>query len=248
MPSKRFLLVIFAISLILFSCSSRDKPILQIGMNVEFPPFGYKVDGAFAGIDVDIAHKIAEKMDHPYEIINLEFENIIPAITRGDVDFAISAMSITEERSRILEFSQAYFQVDQVVIVPVDSELQIENITDIGRYRVGVLSGSTAQILIQEELLMKDLIPREELVTFASNTDAMNYLMDGKIDMIVNDDVVVHGFGQNYPIKIAYSIETGEEYGIAMPKDGEYNSKIKAALQDLIISGELKSIMQTHGF
>lgn len=215
---------------------------------MDFPPFSYEVDGAFAGIDVDITHKIAEKMEYPYEIINMKFEDLIPALTRGDIDVAISAITITEERSRIIDFSQPYFHVDQVVIVREDSELNIENIADIGRYKVGILSGSTAQDLVQEELLAKDLIPREDIVTFASNIEAFNSLIDGKIDLIINDDTAVHGFGEKYPLKVAFRIKTDEKYGIAMPINGKYNSKIKAALEDLIISGELDSILQTHGF
>jgi len=248
MPRKPLLVLLIVVILTMSSCSSKEKPVLKIGMNVEFPPFGYIVDGAYAGIDVDLSHKIAEKMGHPYKIINIEFENMIAAINSGKVDFAISAMSITEERSRILEFSQPYFQVDQSIIVLEDTPISIENEYEIGSYKVGVQNSTTSQTWVQEELRLKNLIDNDNIFTFANNTEAIEALVSGEIDLVVIDDSAARGFAQNYPISTVYRIVTGEEYGIAMPKNGEYNAKIKAALEDLIISGELSSILQTHGY
>jgi polar amino acid transport system substrate-binding protein len=228
------------------TCTTKDKPTLRIGMNVEFPPFSSKVDGSYVGIDVDLAHKIAEKMEYPFKIIDMEFDTLIPAIRSGKIDFAISAMSITAERSRLIEFSQSYYQINQAVIAHQDSPILIQDIKDIAKYKIGVNHTTTAHHWVQKNLVMKNLVSIEQVILYPTNTEAIEDLVNGKIDLVINDDIVVRGFEPDYPITIKYSIETNESYGIAMPKDGEYNDQIKAALQDLIDSGEMRSILQTH--
>lgn len=234
------------VMLIVAACSSQEKPTLKIGMNAEFPPFSYKVDGSFVGIDVDLAHKIAEKMDQPYEIVDMEFENLIPAITAGRIDFAISALSITEERSRLIEFSQEYFRVNQAVYAKQNSPIEIQSPRDMAQYRIGVTNSTTAHQWVQQNLVLKNLVSIAQIHLYLTHTEAFTDLMKDNIDLVINDDSVFYGFKKKFPITIKYLIDTGEAYGIAMPKDGEYNKKIKAALQDIIDSGEMQSIIQTH--
>jgi polar amino acid transport system substrate-binding protein len=241
----QFLLIVLA-GLILAACSPKEKPTLKIGMNMNFPPFGSEVDGAYVGVDVDLAHKIAEKLEQPYEIIDLDFDNLIPAILSGKIDIAISAMSITEERSRQIEFTQGYYTVNQAVITKTDSPVKINSINEIANYNVGVTSGTTALKWVEEKLLMKDLITIDQLLIYPDMDEALQDLMKGQIDIVINDEVAIQGYEDKYPITNKFLIENGESYGIAMHAEGPYNQKIKAALQDLLDSGEMKSIIQTH--
>lgn len=241
----RFFLIILTV-LLLAACSAKEKPTLKIGMNMEFPPFASRIDGAFVGVDVDLAHKIAEKLEQPYEIIPMDFDNLIPGVVSGKIDFAISSISITEERSRQIEFSQGYFVVDLAVIATKDSPVMISNNNEIGGYKIGVTSGTTAHQWVQENLLMKNLLSVNQLFLYPDVSEAFAELVKGEIDLVMNDAVVVHGYQDTLPITTKFLIKTDESYGIAMRVNDKQNQKIKAALQDLLDSGEMRSIIQTH--
>lgn len=241
----RFLIVILVV-LALAACSTKEKPSLRIGMNMEFPPFGSKVDGAYVGVDVDLAHKIAEKLEQPYEIIAMDFDKLIPAIMSNKIDFAISAISITEERLRQIDFSQGYYTIDQAVIAREDSPIQINSSDEMGDYKIGVTNETTAHTWVRENLLMKNLIRVDQLFLYPDMSEALKDLLSGNIDLVINDAVVVMGYEDKLPITTKFLIDTDESYGIAMPNDGKYNARIKAALQDLLKSGEMRSIIQTH--
>lgn len=241
----RFLLIILA-ALVLAACTAKDKPTLRIGMNVTFPPFSSEVDGTYVGVSVDLAHKIAEKLEQPYEIIAMDFDNLIPAIVSGNIDFAISSISITEERSRQIEFSQGYFTVNQAVIAAKDSPIKINSIKELGGYNIGVTNSTTAHNWVQDNLLMKNLITVNQLFIYPSISEAFEDLIKGEIDLAINDAVIVKGYEDEFPITTKFLIETDEQYGIAMPNEGKYNKKVKAALQELLDSGEMRSIIQTH--
>ena len=241
----RSFLIILAV-LLLAACTAKEKPTLKIGMNMEFPPFGSKVDGAFVGVDVDLAHKIAEKLEQPYEIIPMDFDTLIPGVVSGKIDIAISGMSITEERSRQVEFSQGYYVVDLAVIANEDSPIKIKSGNEIGAYKIGITSGTTAHQWVQENLLMKNLLAVNQLFLYPDIAEALQDLIKGDIDLVINDAVVVQGYEDRLPITTKYLIKTDESYGIAMRIDDKQNQKIKAALQDLLDSGEMRSILQTH--
>ena len=241
----RFFLIIFVV-LVLAACTAKEKPTLKIGMTMGYPPFSSEIDGSYVGMSVDLAHKIAEKLEQPYEIIPMEFANLIPGIVSGKIDFAISSISITEERSRQIEFSQGYFRVDQAVIAKKDSPIVINNSNEIGDYKIGVTSGTTAHQWIQDNLLVKNLLTVDRLFIYPSIGEAFADLIKGEIDLAINDAVIVQGYEEKLPITTKFLIETDESYGIAMHIDGKQNEKIKAALQDLLDSGEMKSIIQTH--
>ena len=241
----RFFLIILTV-LVLAACTAKEKPTLKIGMNMEFPPFGSKVDGAFVGVDVDLARKIAEKLEQPYEIIPMDFDNLIPGIVSGKIDLAISGISVTEERSRQIEFSQGYFVVDLAVIATEGSPIAIKNTNEIGGHKIGVTSGTTAHQWVQENLLMKNLLTVNQLFLYPDINESLQDLIKGDIDLVLNDAVVVQGYEDRLPITTKFLIKTDETYGIAMHIDGKQNEKIKAALQDLLDSGEMRSIIQTH--
>lgn len=247
MNRSALLIICFSLCLaILTSCSPKSSDVLKIGMNVEFPPFGYKADSTYVGVDVDLAGKIAEKMDMPYEIIDMEFDTLIHALLSEQVDIVISAMSITAQRSRQVEFSRPYYLAHQVLIYSDKSPKMPDTEDELGKYRLGVLHGSTAHNYIIQTLVDRDLMSMDDLLVYVSNTEAIEDLVAGKLDFIVNDNSAAYGFSRLYPVKIGMKLNTVEEYAIAMPRDGKNNERVNKALQDIIDSGEMASIIANH--
>ncbi|HCM15063.1 MAG TPA: hypothetical protein DHW79_03800 [Candidatus Cloacimonas sp.] len=241
-----FISLYVLLTVLLVSCSTKEKSVLRIGMNVEFPPFASIVDSTFVGVDVDISHKIAEKLDMPYEIVNMQFDNLINALNSDKVDLIISAMSITEDRARIVDFSKPYYRATQVLIASDKSPEMPESEEQLKNFKIGVLHGSTAHKYITETFVDKDLMPKSAMLSYATNTEAIADLIAGNIDFMVNDSSAAFGFSQSHPIFMGMELDTLEEYAIAMPRDGRYNEKVKNALQDLIDSGELASIISNY--
>lgn len=247
MRHKFFVFFVLLISAtMIVSCSPKEKQVLRIGMNVEFPPFASIVDGAFVGVDVDLAHKIAEKLDSPYEIINMEFDTLIHALISEKVDLVISAMSVTEERSRQIEFTRPYYIAHQVLIGSPKSPPMPTIETEIGKFKLGVLHGSTAHKYIMENIIDKDLMPKDKLMFYVTNTEAIEDLVNGNIDFVINDSSAAYGFSRIYPLTIGLKLNAVEEYAIGMPRAGRLNQAVNEALKDIVNSGEMASIISTH--
>ena len=82
----------------------------RVGTDASYAPFGFQDEKthAYVGYDIDIIRAIAAAQGHEVEIKNLNFDGLIPALQTGDLDIAISDMTINEERAKSVDFTDSY--------------------------------------------------------------------------------------------------------------------------------------------
>lgn len=247
MKKSLFLMLIVLTALVIIfagvSCKKKTETILRIGTNAEYPPFEFKDGDQFVGVDMDLARAIAAKMGVKYEIIDMDFDALIPSLTSDKIDLAISAITITDERKQQVDFSLPYYIANQVIIAKNESELKIEKLEDLVKYKVGAQNGTTGQIYVQENLVDKKLMDKDNLKKYSTNIEAITDMMNGNIDLVIIDDSAAQGYSKLKPIKTIFKIETNEEYGIALQKESPHKEKINMALDELIKSGEVVNII-----
>lgn len=232
--------------ILITTCGQQEKKVLRFGNNPEYPPFSYMTGSAVDGIDADIAKKIADKMGWEYEIIAMEFQALIPALASNKIDAAISAITITPQRAQVVDFSAPYYTTNQVIVAKNDSPIVINKVEDLGNYTIGTLKDTTGHMYIVENLLEKDLMSKNNLKLYPTNLEAIGELLAGNIDFVIIDETAALGYSKLKPIKEAFIIKTNEQYGIAMQKGKALNDKINKALNELIASGEVKRIIDSH--
>lgn len=106
----------------------------RVGMECNYAPFNWtqpeesegavKISGmeAYAGgYDVVIAQKLAEGLGRELEVVKIEWDGLIPAMLSGKIDAVIAGMSPTAERKVTVDFTDAYYRSDLVVVVRKDS-------------------------------------------------------------------------------------------------------------------------------
>ena len=85
-----------------------QKAKLTVGINAEFPPFEYYEGEEIKGFDIDLMNYIGERIGFDIEFVNMSFDKLIPAVVNGEVNCAISAITITKERESVIDFSNPY--------------------------------------------------------------------------------------------------------------------------------------------
>ena len=93
--------------------TTKTEGVLTFGTNAEFPPFefvaGTGVIDQYDGIDMAIAKQIAEDNGMTAAIENMEFDSLLVALQNGQIDAAIAAMTVTEDRKEAVDFSVPYY-------------------------------------------------------------------------------------------------------------------------------------------
>lgn len=232
--------------LLITACTPKEKAILRVGTGAEYPPFSFQEGDQFGGVDMDICRRIAEKLDMDIQFFKYDFNPMFAALLSNKIDIAASALTITEERLKTMDFSPSYYTANQVLIAKKDAQTRIDKLEDLGSFTVGTLNNTTGHIYMDEHLIDRDLMPKKHLKLYPTNIDAINDLLAGKLDLVVIDDSAALGYAKQIPIKVVFTIETHEKYGLAMQKGKALNEKINKALEQMINDGEVQEILNRH--
>jgi len=123
----------------------RARGELVVGSDAAYPPFEFvDKDGNIVGIDIDIAKAIADHLKVKLRVVNTSFDGIIPALLAKKFDMIISAMTITPERAKQVDFSIPYYNAGQLITVREDDN-RIKSEKDLQGKIVAVQLGTTGQ-------------------------------------------------------------------------------------------------------
>ena len=220
---------------------------LKMGTNAAFPPYEFYDDetGAIVGIDAEVAAAIAEKLGYELEIVDMDFDSLIPAVSNGKVDMVLAGLTVTEERKQNVDFTTSYATGVQVVIVKEDSDITLDALFAEGAsHKIGVQQGTTGDLYSTWDLEDAGLATVER---FKTGTDAVLALTAGKVDCVVIDNEPAKNFvAANEGLKILDTEYITEEYAIALAKGSELTATIDGALAELIADGTLQSIVDKY--
>ena len=188
---------------------------LTVCTHLPYEPFQYKEGGEIVGFDVDLMDLVAEELGLAQDIVNTPFETIETgqAMNTGKCDIAAAGMTITDERSEVMDFSDPYFDATQALLVkkgaPYDSLESLSGKT------LGVQIGTTG------EEYARDNVPEGvELKVFEDLALLVTAVKSGSIDAGINDNSVLYDYvGKNPDTEVSVEFDTGEQYGVAVAKD-----------------------------
>lgn len=133
---KKLLSIILSITMLLTMsiavfADGVDAPMqpakIKVGINAQFPPFEYyNENGELYGFDIDLMNYIGERIGFEIEYVDMSFDKIIPAVVSGEVACAISAISITEERNNVIDYTIPYLSAKVTHIDDETSDTSIE--------------------------------------------------------------------------------------------------------------------------
>lgn len=96
--------------------TSNYSNTIKVGTCVDFAPFEYYVNDVLYGFDITLLEMVAEHNEWNIEFIDMNFNELIPALENGEIDIIASGMSITDDRHDVVDFSISYFETEQVIV------------------------------------------------------------------------------------------------------------------------------------
>ncbi|GAB1543544.1 basic amino acid ABC transporter substrate-binding protein [Scytonema sp. NUACC21] len=211
---------------------------IKVATEPSFPPFESKgAGGNLVGFDIDLMKAVGQAGGFNVEFQSLPFDGIVPALQASTVDAAISAMTITPERSQAVSFSRPYFKAGLAIAVRQDNTT-ITNLDSLKNKKIAAQIGTTGAKQAKS-------ISGSQVREFDSAPLALQELANGNVDAVVNDaPVTLEAIktGNIKGIKVVGQLLTEEFYGIAMPKNSPNLNAINTALAKLIADGTYAQI------
>ena len=227
--------------------------VLQVGSDISYAPIEFFEEGTqnAAGLDVDLADALAEELGVRAEFINTGFDGIIGALNVSRFDVLMSAMTVTEERQKEIDFIP-YFAAGTDILVAEGNPKNIKTIEDLSGLTVGVQIGTIQvdQLKAANDTLKAAGKPEISVLTFDQNPLAVEQLRTGRADAVIADSPVVANEARLSDGKLealGLAVEAAP-YGIGVRKGStQLKAAIEGALQKLIANGKYKAILIEWG-
>jgi len=218
---------------------------LTVCSDVPYPPFedfDKSAASGFKGFDVDIVQAVADGLKLKLAIRDSSFDGLQSgqALNAGQCDLGASAMTITDERKKNLDFSTPYYDSKQSLLVPIDSD--IESIEDLAGKTVGVQQGTTGKTYTEENAPKTAKIP-----SFPSDAEMYQAIQAGQVDALLQDLPVNLDHTKAGKFVIVEQYDTNESYGLALKKGNTALLKgVNAQLAALKSSGDYQKLYDKY--
>lgn len=94
-----------------------EGSVIKMGTNATFPPFEYIEGKDIVGFDISISQYVAKHAGKKLEVVNMDFDALLGALQADSIDFVAAGMSVNPDRLKSVDFSETYFESEQVIIV-----------------------------------------------------------------------------------------------------------------------------------
>ena len=132
--------------------------VYVVGTDAAYAPFESQYEkGEIVGFDIDMLKAVAAKAGIEVKFVNTPWEGIFNALAQGDRDIVVSAVTITDERKGTMDFSQPYFDAQQLIAVKEGSK--VAKFDDLKKPKAGVQTGNTGDDAVTK-LLRKTRVQR----------------------------------------------------------------------------------------
>ena len=250
-----FMAAVLCTSIVLVACGTKNdnanganqtntdgQKKLIVGTDATYAPMEYMdAKGNIVGIDIDIVNAIAEEAGFEVEYKNYGWEPLFPALENGEIDFAVSSITIDEDRKQTYDFSDPYFIANQLILVQESSD--VASFNDLKDKKVSVQINTTGHKAVKELLgkTSKNIVAAETMPL------AISEMINGNADAAVGDNAVVIEYKVNNPKVKLKTVEDSsfekEYYGLMVKKGNqEIVDLLNEGIKKIKENGKLKEI------
>ncbi len=225
-----------------------------VGTSVDYPPFEFYVEPSkideprkIDGFDVALMDEIGRRLGVQVEYHDIAFDGLGPALSLGQIDAAIAAISRTPERESVVDFSNVYLVSEDGILAKAGSGIVINSIDDLPPYRIGVQRNSVYQSWLQEVLIDAGRMSPSNLFAYEKAEDAIRDLQESRIDLVIMDAQAAQAFVEQGGVEMVAKGLNAQNYAIALPKGAAaLKAKIDGVITELYNDGTIGRLAQQY--
>ena len=237
--NKSILALVFSIFLAapIFAADLGGR-VISIGSDTTYQPHAFIEAGVVKGFDVDVVAAICESINCVPNWVTTAWDGIFPALANGEFDMVVSGVTITEERDKIVDFSDPYIIVQQGILMRVsDKGATIDDFKS-GAMKLASQNGTTNAALGEE------LVGRDNLALFDSFNNAVIAVQNGDVDGVIIDSTSAAAYEQEFAGELAVGITglSSDPLGLVFQEGDGMQDDFNEGLAAIIADGTLQEL------
>lgn len=237
--------------------SVQSSGVLEVASDLPFPPWEYEEKGKLTGFEVDIADAMAKELGVEAKFVQQPFESIIPALQAGKFPIAMSAISDTKEREKVVDFVD--FATDsEGILVAKGNPKNITGPKSLCGLKLALVRGTiqAKNAEVYSERCKEDGLPEIQASVYQNDGVAQLTVQSGNADAATSDAAALAYTAKTVDNGEAFEVVNFEDsqnpkvpVGIALAKgQEEFREALVAALEKVHASGEYDRIVKKWGF
>ena len=226
---------------------------LTVGSDTTYPPQEYinTATNQATGFDVDLITAIGQRMGLQTKVVTTSFDTIINSLVAKRFDVVISAVSVTPERQKKVDFVP-YFNAGESLLVKIGNPSNIKSTADLCGKKVGVQNGTIEQTDLNtaNDACKKAGKSAIEITALTNQTDVIQLLASGRVVATYQDSPVTDYFNKQHPGQFAVGgsvVNAGIEGIVVRKSDSSMFNAIQTAFNQLKADGTYNSLIQKWG-
>ena len=223
--------------------------VMNVGTAADYAPFEYYNEQlVMDGFDIALIHEVANVLGVSAEVTDFAFQGLGGALQIGQVDLLISALSITDEREAIADFSNVYFVGEDGVLAREGSDIDsISAPSDFSGKRVGVQNNTVYMDWAQSTLVASGIITQDQLFVYAKPEHAVADLMIDRLDLVVMDFLPAKKTASETGVNLVGQSLNLQHFAIAVPQGATaLQQQINSALTELQNNGTMARLYEQY--
>lgn len=217
-----------------------EEGVLRVGTDFSYPPFAGMVDGTKAGIDVDVAAAIAERLGCRLELVDVKPADMSAALEAREIDMMLGAVPIADAVLADVATAGSYMIDGPALFVKGAKGSDVETITagELSALSVAAQRESAAYWALESEY------GKGFATAYDTLKDAFEALSRGEVDVVAGDALVGAYIARDYPdVVFAGQFGEAQPLGISVRKDAvELEEAVREALDSMAADGVLETI------
>ena len=235
------------------TASQAADDVIRFGVAAEpYAPFSVKdASGKWQGWEIDLMDAACKEMKAKCEIVDIAWDGIIPALLAKKFDVIWSSMSITDERKKIIDFTDKYYYSPNV-LVGAKADTRTFDVTKADSFKGLAIAAQSASL--QATYLQDKFAGIVDLKIYPTLDDEIADLQAGRVDLMAAAGIQIQDFlkkpeGQTYEIKVTLPHEKMFGYGDGggvRKEDTALKDRLNAAIKAVRASGEYDTITKRY--
>ncbi|MFV0664427.1 transporter substrate-binding domain-containing protein [Denitromonas sp.] len=240
-PIRRHLLALMTLLPLCLSAPAHADDVIRVGTDATFPPFEYVENGKQVGFDTELIEAIGKTLGKKVEWTQIDFKGLIPGLIARRFDVAASAIYITDDRKKVVDFTEPYYPGGLVIMTRKD-EARIDGPESLKGMKVAVQVGTKSVSYLKQNY------PGVELVEVEKNQEMFQLVEIGRADAAVTGKPAAKLYARaRGTLKVVDKQLTVEEYGYAIRKDQpELVKQFNEALGKLKADGTYQQLVDKY--
>lgn len=224
--------------------SVQNAGVLRFGTSSDYIPFVYTEGTELDGLDVALVTEMASRLGLGIQVIDIAFDGLIDAAIIGQIDLIGGAFAITEERSQLVDYTNAYYQSGGIFLCRTGAPVTEDTIKTA---KIGVQKGTSFEQWVASNLLMEGKASPANVYTYSKVKDVINALKSGKVDMIlIDEDVYRSQYRSDTTLIEVKNLTVSEKFAYAAVKGSTLIPELNRVLREMFLDGTAQKIADKY--